>query len=337
MAWVIPPPKTWSSSLGAAGDRKLLDAKSTDLIWTGRVDYTEPDSRYGYGFIVKRYNGTRIIGHGGGWVGITNKFEMYPDLGYTVVILSNIDSDPNAIASRLREVADPRPLARITHAVRLLNFLMTAGWTQPVSQNSGFCSRVESNPCHQACTKIKEVYYQRLRGSRPALGSQSALARHHEVESRDNSSDVGLLARSGASRCHHHFRAWTRISRTLDAGLTSITESSRLPAKTLEHSSRPKYLVRIEERIYNSDETDPGRSAIIPNTLVGMRTGREGKPLEAGGDSAADVAEPIVVTTLFEEDIHEARLEIIDREHRLLVTVIEIVSPSTRSPDRRAD
>ncbi|WP_244884941.1 serine hydrolase domain-containing protein [Singulisphaera acidiphila] len=87
----------------ALGSQKLLDAKSTDLIWTGQVDYTEPDSRYGYGFIVKRYNGTRIIGHGGGWVGITNKFEMYPDLGYTVVILSNIDSDPNSIASKLRE------------------------------------------------------------------------------------------------------------------------------------------------------------------------------------------------------------------------------------------
>lgn len=67
------------------------------------MDYTESDSRYGYGFIVKHYNGARIVGHGGGWVGITNKFEMYPDLGYTVVILSNIDSDPNAIAARLRE------------------------------------------------------------------------------------------------------------------------------------------------------------------------------------------------------------------------------------------
>jgi len=29
--------------------------------------------------------------------------EMYPDLGYTVVILTNIDSDPNAIAYKLRE------------------------------------------------------------------------------------------------------------------------------------------------------------------------------------------------------------------------------------------
>lgn len=84
-------------------DGKLLNKKSLETLWTGRMNYSEPDSQYGYGFIVKRYNGTRVIGHGGGWVGITNKFDMYPDLGYTVVILNNIDSDPNAIAFKLRE------------------------------------------------------------------------------------------------------------------------------------------------------------------------------------------------------------------------------------------
>jgi D-alanyl-D-alanine carboxypeptidase len=82
---------------------KLLNQKSLETVWTGRMNYSDPDSQYGYGFIVKRYNGTRVIGHGGGWVGITNKFDMYPDLGYTVVILNNIDSDPNSIAFKLRE------------------------------------------------------------------------------------------------------------------------------------------------------------------------------------------------------------------------------------------
>ena len=81
----------------------LLDSAQLARVWTGVKPYSDPNSEYGYGFIVSRYNGTRIIGHGGGWVGITNKFDMYPDLGYTVVILSNIDSDPNAIAFRLRE------------------------------------------------------------------------------------------------------------------------------------------------------------------------------------------------------------------------------------------
>ena len=81
----------------------LLDSASLDRVWTGVQRYTEPSSEYGFGFIVTPYNGTRIIGHGGGWVGITNKFDMYPDLGYTVVILTNIDADPNELAFRLRE------------------------------------------------------------------------------------------------------------------------------------------------------------------------------------------------------------------------------------------
>ena len=81
----------------------LLDSAQLARVWTGVKPYSDPNSEYGYGFIVSRYNGTRIIGHGGGWVGITNKFDMYPDLGYSVVILSNIDSDPNALAFRLRE------------------------------------------------------------------------------------------------------------------------------------------------------------------------------------------------------------------------------------------
>lgn len=93
---------------------------------------------------------------------------------------------------------------------------------------------------------------------------------------------------------------------------------------------RPKYLVRIEERVYISDETDPGRSAIIPDILIGVRPGREETPWDPAGDITVDVAEPIVATTLFEEDIREARLEIIDREQRGLVTVIEVVSPSNK-------
>lgn len=98
---------------GTAGDlvrfatalrgHRLLGAAALEEAWTGVMEYTEPGSRYGYGFIVKPYNETRIVGHGGGWLGITNKFDMYPDLGYTVVILNNIDSDPNAIAFKLRE------------------------------------------------------------------------------------------------------------------------------------------------------------------------------------------------------------------------------------------
>jgi len=81
----------------------LLSARSLDTVWTGSVDEGSGATRYGYGFEIKRYNGTRIIGHGGGWVGVTNQMDMYPDLGYTVVILTNIDDSPRSIAYELRE------------------------------------------------------------------------------------------------------------------------------------------------------------------------------------------------------------------------------------------
>ena len=45
-----------------------------------------------------------------------------------------------------------------------------------------------------------------------------------------------------------------------------------------------------------------------------------------------EVAEPIVATTWFEEEIHEAFLKIIDRESRDVVTVIEILSPTNKVP-----
>jgi hypothetical protein len=36
-------------------------------------------------------DGTRIVGHGGTGLGVAGKFEIYPEIGYTVVILSNYD------------------------------------------------------------------------------------------------------------------------------------------------------------------------------------------------------------------------------------------------------
>jgi hypothetical protein len=56
----------------------------------------------------------------------------------------------------------------------------------------------------------------------------------------------------------------------------------------------------------------------------------EGAPFDPAGADAIDVAEPIVVTSLIEEEIHEARLEIIDREERLVVTVLEVISPTNK-------
>lgn len=92
---------------------------------------------------------------------------------------------------------------------------------------------------------------------------------------------------------------------------------------------RPKYYVRIEERVYISDENDPGRTVLVPDLRIATRPGGEGIAFSPAG-GALEVAEPIVVTTLIEEDIHEPRLEVIDREQRSVVTVIEVISPTNK-------
>jgi hypothetical protein len=56
---------------------------------TGKVDYGT--RRYAYGFTEETVNGHRLIGHGGGNTGIADELMIFPDLGYTVVILTNGD------------------------------------------------------------------------------------------------------------------------------------------------------------------------------------------------------------------------------------------------------
>jgi CubicO group peptidase (beta-lactamase class C family) len=81
---------------------KLLKAATLEELWKPRED-TGVGRMYGYGFHVTRYNGQRIVGHTGGWDGITCAFDMYPELGYSVVILNNIDSAPSPVTFKLRE------------------------------------------------------------------------------------------------------------------------------------------------------------------------------------------------------------------------------------------
>jgi hypothetical protein len=47
------------------------------------------------------------------------------------------------------------------------------------------------------------------------------------------------------------------------------------------------------------------------------------------------VTEPVVATTLIEDEIHEYRVEVIDTGLRQVVTVIEVVSPTNKVPGAR--
>jgi CubicO group peptidase (beta-lactamase class C family) len=90
----------------ALGTRKLLSPKFTELVLTGKVERDEEGGgKYAYGFAEDRVNGKRIIGYAGGYPGANGAFSIYPDLGYTVVVLSNYDP-PSAqrVAYQLREM-----------------------------------------------------------------------------------------------------------------------------------------------------------------------------------------------------------------------------------------
>lgn len=105
----------------------------------------------------------------------------------------------------------------------------------------------------------------------------------------------------------------------------------------LNHQVRPKYHVRVEERVYISDENDPGREVIIPDLRVADAARDEANDwaAEEAATGYVAVAEPVVLTTLIDDEIHEAFLEVIDRQERMVVTVIEILSPTNKVPGSR--
>ena len=96
----------------------------------------------------------------------------------------------------------------------------------------------------------------------------------------------------------------------------------------LNPAVRPNYVVRVELRVYISDEDDPGREAIIPDVRV-EKPKRRGAKKPKGGSVLA-IAEPLIVPLLIDEEIEEARLEIKHVETGTLVTVIEVLSPTNK-------
>ena len=81
---------------------RLLSPGTTRLVMKGKVA-AFPGERYGYGFEDARYNGTRVVGHGGGAEGAVTRLDMFPDKGYAAVTLANTDAgDALAVFGEIR-------------------------------------------------------------------------------------------------------------------------------------------------------------------------------------------------------------------------------------------
>jgi D-alanyl-D-alanine carboxypeptidase len=73
----------------ALKNHTLLDPRHTDLLITGKVD--AGGGRYAYGFNDRVAGGVRSVGHGGGAPGMNGDLFIYPDSGYVVAVLANMD------------------------------------------------------------------------------------------------------------------------------------------------------------------------------------------------------------------------------------------------------
>jgi D-alanyl-D-alanine carboxypeptidase len=90
-------------------NHKLLNAQNTELLTTGKVDTPRGD-KYAFGFM-DNGAGTpmRHYGHGGGAPGMNGELQIFPQTGYIIVVLSNLDP-PSAsrisdfIVNRLPEI-----------------------------------------------------------------------------------------------------------------------------------------------------------------------------------------------------------------------------------------
>lgn len=88
----------------------LLDAEHTNLLITGKID-AGTGRMYAYGFEDGRRNGAGAVGHGGGAPGMNGDLRIYPQTGYVVAVLSNLDPPAAQQVSAFLEPRLPGPAA----------------------------------------------------------------------------------------------------------------------------------------------------------------------------------------------------------------------------------
>ncbi len=83
----------------------LVSAAMVETLTEGKVNVgISPTPRYAYGFGEDRINGSRVVGHSGGFPGVNSNLDIYMDTGYIVVVLSNIDMGGSTVNNRLRQL-----------------------------------------------------------------------------------------------------------------------------------------------------------------------------------------------------------------------------------------
>lgn len=86
-------------------NHQLLSPDMTEMLLEPKVSSPIPgmDGEYAYGFSVGRIHNHRVVGHGGSLPGVCSILNMYVDLGYAVVVLSNSSNDCLRVIINIQE------------------------------------------------------------------------------------------------------------------------------------------------------------------------------------------------------------------------------------------
>jgi CubicO group peptidase (beta-lactamase class C family) len=85
---------------GGLGGRKLVSNQMLEILWSPKA----ASSVYGYGFQLDGSPDNRIVGHGGGFPGISSVLDMHLDSGFTFAALSNYDDGATFAVNKCREL-----------------------------------------------------------------------------------------------------------------------------------------------------------------------------------------------------------------------------------------
>ena len=83
----------------ALRNEKLVSQASLDLMWTDHFD-----EEYGYGFQVRTSEAGKIVGHSGGFPGLSANLDIFLDQGYIIAVMTNHDQSAHSLSAKIREM-----------------------------------------------------------------------------------------------------------------------------------------------------------------------------------------------------------------------------------------
>jgi len=81
---------------------KLVEPASLEKLWSPKPALASKE--YGFGFGIREGPAGRIVGHSGGFSGISSNLDIWPESGYVAVVLSNQDEGSEPIVQKVRDL-----------------------------------------------------------------------------------------------------------------------------------------------------------------------------------------------------------------------------------------